>query len=297
MQRLWQITVAAYLIDCLKIVPSHLKALLTASEPASILPRQRLILGGETVDWGLVAQIRHLAPQCLIFNHYGPTEATIGALTYAVEARNNYAQTVPLGKAIANTQVYLLDEHLQLVPIGVKGELYIGGAGVARGYLNQPELTTEKFIQNPFSNTYSRLYKTGDLARYLPDGNIEFLGRIDDQVKIRGYRVELGEISIGVKPTSSSTPSCNFSSRRSTVRSPFSRLYRSSFSPNTSTSELRHFLQEQLPEYMIPCAFVFLKALPLTSNGKVDRQLLPIPDQSPELATTSFLPALHLKQI
>jgi amino acid adenylation domain-containing protein len=190
-------------IDCLKIVPSHLKALLTASEPAPILPRQRLVLGGESLDWELVDQIHRLAPQCSIYNHYGPTEATVGVLTYRVEADIS-TETVPLGKAIANTQVYILDKHLHSAPIGVPGEIYIGGKGVVCGYLNRPDLTQERFIANPIENccTSPRLYKTGDLGRYLPDGNIEFLGRIDEQVKIRGYRVELGEITAAKVETS-----------------------------------------------------------------------------------------------
>ncbi|MEK8018016.1 MAG: amino acid adenylation domain-containing protein, partial [Candidatus Parabeggiatoa sp.] len=186
-----------YAIDYLKMVPSHLIALQTASNSVAILPRKLLILGGEAshLDWveTLVAQ----SAQCAILNHYGPTETTIGVLTYPVakDSLPHNCTVIPIGRPIANTQIYILDHHRKLVPIGVQGELHIGGAGLARGYLNRPDLTAEKFLKNPFSDDpNSRLYKTGDLARYLPDGNIEYLGRIDNQVKIRGFRIELGEI-------------------------------------------------------------------------------------------------------
>jgi amino acid adenylation domain-containing protein/FkbM family methyltransferase len=183
-------------IDCLKIVPSHLGALQSLSHPERVLPRKLLILGGEAARTDWVRGIEALAPECAILNHYGPTEATIGVLTYRLEReRTPHSSTLPLGRPMANTQIYVLDKNLNLVPVGVAGELYIGGLGLSRGYLKRPELTAEKFIPNYFSDKAgTRLYKTGDLARYLPDGNVEFLGRTDDQVKIRGYRIEPGEI-------------------------------------------------------------------------------------------------------
>ena len=179
-------------IDCVKIVPSHLTALLAGS-PGSI-PLRCLILGGEASRWELIDRIHELNPECRIFNHYGPTETTIGALTYAVknfEATSN----VPLGRPLRNVTAYILDAQQRPVPVGVEGELYIGGAGVGRGYLGRPELTAERFIPDLYSNSPGeRLYRTGDRARFRVDGNIEFLGRIDNQVKVRGYRIELGEI-------------------------------------------------------------------------------------------------------
>jgi amino acid adenylation domain-containing protein len=184
-------------IDCLKITPTHLASLLASNASDSILPRQCLVLGGEAASWDLIEKIRQYAPNCRILNHYGPTETTVGVLTYPVSNKQaSYnSKTVPIGHPIANTQVYILDRHLQPVPIGVPGELHIGGASLARGYLNRPDLTAEKFISNPFNDrTGTRLYKTGDLVRYLPDGNIEFLGRLDRQVKIRGFRIELSEV-------------------------------------------------------------------------------------------------------
>lgn len=277
-------------IDCLKIVPSHLATLLASSPSASILPRQCLILGGEAVTWELVAKIQEAAPNCRILNHYGPTETTVGVLTYPVQSQGNryHAKTVPIGRAIANTQVYLLDEQLQPLPIGVPGELYIGGAGVARGYLNRPELTAQTFItvkhlggQNVHS---TRLYKTGDKARYLPDGTIEFLGRVDYQVKIRGFRIELGEIE-GVLTQHPSVQQVVVWLSEDELGSQRLVAY---VIPNPkqtpNISELRQFCLNQLPEYMVPSVFVLLKSLPLTPNGKIDRRALPAPEQTrPEL--------------
>ena len=293
-----------YPIDCLKIVPSHLSALLSSSpHPETILPRQRLILGGEATSWDLIEKIQHYAPTCQIFNHYGPTEATVGVLTYAVNSRpiDYHTQIVPLGRPLPNTQIYLLDRQRQPVPIGVPGELYIGGAGLARGYLNRPDLTQEKFIPNPFENSksrsqsvsnrsvvrcatqsqnskLSRLYKTGDLARYLPDGNIEYLGRIDHQVKIRGNRVELGEIeaSLSQHPALAQTVVIAHENVLGDKRLVAYIVPNQELTP--TINDLRHFLSQKLPDYMIPSAFAILDTLPLTPNGKVDRRALPIPD-------------------
>jgi len=288
-------------IDCLKIVPSHLGALLASSHPQAIAPRQQLILGGEAASWNLIEQIQRYAPACQIFNHYGPTESTVGVLTYKVESKpaDGHSAIIPLGRPLPNTQIYLLDQHLQPVPIGVTGELYIGGAGLARGYLNQPELTAERFINNPFSSApESRLYKTGDLARYQPDGTIEFLGRIDDQVKIRGYRIELGEIEAvltehpGVRATVVLAREDEPGNKRLVA------YVIPDQEPAPNTTELRRFLQEQLPEYMVPSAFVLLKALPLTPNGKVDRQALPAPDHArPELEKTFVAPRTPTEEV
>jgi amino acid adenylation domain-containing protein/thioester reductase-like protein/non-ribosomal peptide synthase protein (TIGR01720 family) len=286
-------------IDCLKIVPSHLAALLACSHPEQIIPRQRLILGGEACSWSLIEQLQQLAPQeCLIFNHYGPTETTIGVLTYQIpkEKNNQISEIVPIGRPISNTQIYLLDSHLQPVPIGVPGEIYIGGAGLTRGYLNRAELTSEKFVANPFhqkqvteiSSSSERLYKTGDLARYQTDGNIEFIGRIDNQVKIRGFRIELGEIETLLRkhPAIRDTVviACEEGGNKRLVAY---IVLNQDISP--TTSELREFLQAQLPEYMVPSVFMRLKALPLTPNGKVDRQALKAPDISRLKGESNFV--------
>lgn len=274
-------------IDCLKIVPSHLNALLAASSPEKILPRQRLILGGEVLSWNLVEKLQQYKPSCQIFNHYGPTEATVGVLTYPIKGEpiGDKCETVPLGRPIANTQVYILDDRLRPVPIGVPGELHIGGDNLARGYLNQPQAATERFIGNCFSNdSGSRLYKTGDLARYLPDGNIEFLGRIDHQVKIHGFRIELSEIEavLGQHPAIQETIVLAREDEPDNKR--LVAYIVPNQQPEFSVSHLRNFLKEKLPEYMVPSAFVQLKALPLTPNGKVDRRALPVPNNvRPEL--------------
>ena len=181
-------------VDCLKIVPSHMAALLGADDPARVLPRHRLVFGGEALRWDLVEQVERLAPGCRVMNHYGPTETTVGVLTYPVERGHGAraVDNVPLGGPIANTRVYVLDPQQQLVPVRVPGELYIGGEGLARGYLNRPALTAERFIPDPFGGRPgARLYRTGDLARWRPEGVVEFLGRVDDQVKFHGFRVEL----------------------------------------------------------------------------------------------------------
>lgn len=181
-------------IDCLKIVPSHLAALMTHAEPERVLPRKCLVLGGEASSWQLIEKIQRLAPDCRVLNHYGPTETTVGVMTFAIDNQFE-SKTAPLGYPIANTQVYVLDNDLRPVPFGVAGELHVAGANVTRGYLNSAGTTAAKFIPNPFSaRPGDRLYKTGDLAQHRPDGSIEFLGRTDDQVKVRGFRVDPAEI-------------------------------------------------------------------------------------------------------
>lgn len=213
-------------------------------------------------------------------NTYGPTEITICATAFEpdFESADSIPENIPIGRPLANARVYLLDRHLNPVPVGVPGELHVAGVGVARGYLNRPDLTAEKFISDPFSSDEgARLYKTGDLARYLPNGNIEFLGRKDDQIKIRGFRVELGEIESALR---------NHPSIRETVvivreNGPNEKQLVAYFVPaheaRVSTSELRRYVRKQLPEYMVPSAFVALDAMPLSPNGKLDRRGLPAP--------------------
>jgi amino acid adenylation domain-containing protein len=272
-------------IDCVKIVPSHLSALLASSRPESVLPRRQLVLGGEASKWELIERIQLLAPDCAILNHYGPTETTVGVLTYKVEKQaqghGRFSATVPLGRPLPNTEVHVLDARLRPVPTWATGELYIGGDGLARGYLNQPGLTAERFVPNPFSRVPgARLYRTGDLARRLPDGCLEFLGRNDHQVKIRGFRVELGEIEAalnrhpGVREAVV-TVHQDASGEKRLVAYPVTVQ-----AGSPSVNELRDYLKETLPAYMVPNAFVALKSIPLTPNGKIDRRALPPPDEA-----------------
>ncbi|HEY0734013.1 MAG TPA: amino acid adenylation domain-containing protein, partial [Herpetosiphonaceae bacterium] len=258
-----------------------------ASVPAAFASMRQVIFGGEEGDPQRVRDVlKHGKPQHLI-NGYGPTESTTFASWYAVETLPEDATTVPIGRPIANTTLYVLDAHLQPVPIGVPGELYIGGDGLARGYFRRPSLTAEKFIPHPFGGENSsepgtqpgaRLYRTGDLVRTLPDGTIVFLGRIDQQIKLRGFRVEIGEIEAVL-------------SQHPAVRQAFV-LLRDDLpgdrrlvaylvaQPDQSivVAEVRTFLLRQLPEYLVPAAFVVLDTLPLTPNGKLDRRALPLPD-------------------
>jgi hypothetical protein len=267
-------------IDVLKITPSHLGALLAMGESGAVLPRRFLVLGGEASSWDLIDQITR-AGTCEIINHYGPTETTIGALTFGVrdhEVRPLSPATVPIGRPIANTRVYILDARMQPVPVGVAGELWIGGDGLAQGYLNQPEQTAERFIKDSFvPGPTARLYRTGDRARYLPDGNVEFLGRVDHQVKIRGFRVELAEIEAVLKQHHAVRQAVVTSTEEKAgdLRLVAYVVPSSAIAPDPSG--LRAALAERLPDYMIPSAFVFLAELPLTPNGKVDRQALPKP--------------------
>ncbi|PYV39080.1 MAG: non-ribosomal peptide synthetase, partial [Acidobacteria bacterium] len=249
---------------------------------------RQLLIGGEALSLSHVRRGLDLLPSTQIINGYGPTESTTFTCCYRIPRRlAESVRSVPIGRPIGNTEVYLLDRDLQLVPIGVSGELFIGGAGLVRGYLNRPELTAEKFIPNPFSDASgARLYETGDLARYLPDGNIEFLGRLDHQVKIRGFRIELGEIEavLGQHPNVRNTVVATWEPvpGHKQLIAYVVPLQESSPTP----TELRGFLQEKIPDYLIPSAFLFLKSLPLTPNGKIDRRALPAPDRSKELTST-----------
>ncbi|BDI30440.1 hypothetical protein CCAX7_24910 [Capsulimonas corticalis] len=260
-------------IDVLKITPSHLRALLASSESA-ILPRNTLFLGGEALTWDLLDQVRRRG-SCKVFNHYGPTETTIGSLTYDASGSHgpDDSATAPIGRPIANTRIYILDERRNPVPVGAPGELFIGGAGLAQGYLHQPEQTAERFVLDPFvGDGETRMYRTGDRARYLSDGNVEFLGRIDDQVKIRGFRVEPGEVESVLR-------------RHPQVRSAAvvvtedqqgaSRLVGYYVSDSSIAAEqVREHLTDYLPDYMIPASLIPIAELPLTPNGKLDRKAL-----------------------
>ncbi|MFZ0922507.1 MAG: amino acid adenylation domain-containing protein, partial [Candidatus Acidiferrales bacterium] len=215
-----------------------------------------------------------------LLNAYGPTETTITATVFEVApgpGENTTDQRVPIGRPLANRAIYILDHHNNPAPIGVAGQMHIGGVSLARGYLNRPELTAEKFIPDPFSaEPGARMYKTGDLARYRPDGNIEFLGRADHQVKIRGFRIELGEIEAVL----GQHPAVREAVVLAREDAPGEKRLVAYVVAESTVEELRGFLKEQLPEHMVPAVFVLLDALPLLSNGKIDRRALPAPDRS-----------------
>jgi amino acid adenylation domain-containing protein len=239
-------------------------------------PIQNLIAGGDILSLPHVKKVLSTL-NCRLVNGYGPTENTTFTCCHPISAES-LSTSVPIGRPISNTQVYILDSLLQPVPIGIPGELYIGGDGLARGYLKLPELTAEKFIPNPFSGSV-KLYKTGDLARYQPNGDIEFLGRIDNQVKIRGFRLELGEIEAALiqHPGLREVIVIDREDRPGDKRLVAYQVTEKSANPATE-QELRAFLRSKLPDYMIPSAFVTVDNLPLTLNGKVDRRALPIPE-------------------
>ena len=267
--------------------------------PEALSGVRQLLIGGEALSVPHVRRALSLLPETKIINGYGPTESTTFTCCYSIPRQlSDSIHSVSIGRPISNTQVYLLDAHLQLVPIGIPGELYIGGDGLARDYLNLPELTEERFISHPFSSQPgSRLYRTGDLVRYLIDGNIEFLGRIDNQVKIRGYRIELGEIEsvLGQHPAVRETIVV---AREDAPGDKRLVAYIIALAEQRPTvDDLNDFLRTKLPSYMVPSKFVFLDSLPLTPNGKVDRQALLATDGARTASNESFIaPRNHLER-
>jgi amino acid adenylation domain-containing protein len=286
-------------IDILKIVPSHLSTLLVSQSYASMLPSKHLILGGEALPRELVERIATTGATCRILNHYGPTEATVGCLTFDVDpaGAGGSSLTVPIGRPIANLRAYILDSRLRPVPTGVAGELYVGGEGLAAGYINDPAETAARFLPDPFvREAAARIYRTGDLARYLPDGAIEFLGRADHQVKVRGFRVEPGEIE-AVLTAEAGVRDAVVVVRPGTSGDPRLVAYVTAAAGPLRPDTLRACVQEKLPDYMVPSAFVVLPSLPLTPNGKVDRAALPPPDDSrPDLERAFVAPRTPIER-
>jgi amino acid adenylation domain-containing protein len=249
--------------------------------PGILTSVRQLLVGGEALSVQHVQRALELLPDTQLINGYGPTESTTFTACYRIPPDLDALRvaSIPLGRPIANTRVYVLDRQRELAPVGVPGELYIGGDGLARGYLKQPELTAQKFMPNPFSpDVADRLYVTGDLARYRADGNLEFLGRLDDQVKLRGYRIEPGEIEtmLGQQPD---VKACVVVAREDTLGNKRLAAYVVPRECDATTpAQLRQRLEAKLPSYMVPSAFVLISALPLTPNGKVDRKALPAPE-------------------
>jgi amino acid adenylation domain-containing protein len=266
--------------------------------PKALASVRQLLIGGEALSVRHVRRALSQLNELQIINGYGPTEGTTFTCCYPIPRTLDYAaQSVPIGRPIANTQVYLLDRYLEPVPIGVPGELYLGGDGLARGYLSRPALTAERFMPNPFGNTPGeRLYRTGDLARYFPDGNIEFLGRIDNQIKIRGFRIELGEIEAVLKEQSVVRDAVVVA--REDVPGEKRLVGYIVNGEPVQVEDLRNVLKAKLPHYMVPSAFVFVDSLPLTPNGKIDRRALPAPDKSrPQLESAFVAPGTATEEL
>ena len=292
----------AEVADGEQVVPTSLREIVTAGE--------QLKITRQIANWFTKLK------SCTLHNHYGPSESHVVTAFTLTGSPLNWPALPPVGRPIANTQIYLLSAQLQLVPVGVPGELYIGGIALARGYLNRPDLTDERFIPNPFSDKPGeRLYKTGDLACYLPDGNIEFLGRSDHQVKIRGFRIELGEIEAAlwqhpaVREAAVMAREDAPSDKRLVayvVHNPQDQSLQEQATDSQVEQvsitqkvipHLRSFLQEKLPDYMVPSVFMMLDALPLTPNGKVDRRALPVPELRPELELTFVAPRTPIEEM
>jgi amino acid adenylation domain-containing protein len=264
--------------------------------PQGLSEIKQLMFGGESVSAPHVRRALELLPETKIIHVYGPSECTVFTSSYPIPqqiAQN--VHSISIGKPIGDRTVYLLDEDLHRVPIGVAGELYVGGASVARGYLNQPELTREKFIPNPFIEG-DTLYKTGDLVRRLPDGNLEFLGRIDAQVKIRGFRIELAEVE-AILTQHPGIKQVVVIAREDEPGKKFLVAYLVAKDNSPTPSNLRNFLNKKLPDYMIPAAFVFMEVFPLTPNGKINRRALPAPDTDQRNLEVDFvLPCTPIEQ-
>lgn len=265
-----------------KITPAHLGLLSQQLTPAEAERATRaFVIGGENLVGEALEFWRRHAPSTVLINEYGPTETVVGCCVYRVKPTDRFYGSVPIGKPIANTRLYVLDENGELLPPGLPGELYIAGDGVGAGYLERPELTAERFVPDPFATTPgARMYRTGDLVRYQPDGNLEFLGRLDDQVKVRGFRIELAEVEAvlgglpGVHAAAVAVREFAPGDQRLIA------YYVAAPGVHLDEAALRAGMERQLPSHMVPAAFVPMDALPLTENGKVDRKALPRPDAS-----------------
>ncbi len=273
-----------------KITPAHLRALAELMPADEVAGRVRaLIIGGEALHMESLAFWRTHAASTRLINEYGPTETVVGCSVYEVEADDPASGPVPIGRPVGNTQLYVLDERLEPVEQGVTGELYIGGDGVALGYLSRRELTDERFIPDPTSrNGHSRLYRTGDLARFNSVGILEYVGRSDNQVKVKGFRIELGEVETILNQHPGVRECAVLASEDATGEKRLvAYLVRDHRHPG-EVDELRKFMKAKVPDYMAPSAFVKMESLPLTTNGKVDRQALPTPERKSNICQKSW---------
>ncbi|WP_241052267.1 non-ribosomal peptide synthetase, partial [Achromobacter xylosoxidans] len=281
---------AAYMhehaIEALKIVPGHLQALLAAARPEHVLPARWLACGGESLGAALLARIQALRPACQVFNHYGPTETTVGAVAGVAVALAD--GRVPLGQPLAGMRAYVLDAALQPVPDGLAGDLYLAGAGVARGYQGRPGMSAERFVADPFV-AGARMYRSGDRALRAADGQLLYLGRGDDQVKIRGYRVEPAEVSAALCAIAGVAQAEVMAVPGAEGRLQLHAYVAGADCP--SADALRAQLGARLPDYMVPAGFTWLEHLPRTANGKVDRRALPAPQAKARPTASACAPA------
>jgi len=277
-------------VTAIDVVPSTLKALVAGAGIKRCHRLRQITCGGEALDPQLVQCVRGLLSEVTLANMYGPTEATIGATFHRCD-NGALLKRVPIGRPISNTEIYLLSHELTLVPIGVAGEIYIGGSGVAWGYLNNADLTAERFLPNPFSEEPGRrLYKTGDVGQYRTDGSLEFLGRCDEQLKVRGYRIEPGEIETLLKKHPAIRDALVTAHEDDVGHHRLIGYVLCQDRSEASVSELRKFLQEELPEQLIPAVFIKLREWLLTANGKIDRRALPPLDGMRPQLEPDYLP-------
>jgi len=274
----------------LKLTPSHLEVLSKQMLPEQARDAVRaLIVGGEPLSWECLEFWRKNAPRARLVNEYGPTETVVGCCAYDTTVSQEEAGAVPIGFPIAGTELYVLDAQMQLVPVGVPGELFVGGAGVARGYLNRPRATGERFLPNPFSAQLgARMYRTGDLVKRLPSGALLYLGRRDDQVKVRGYRIELREVEAVIRqhPSVAETVVAVYEGVRGQELTAY---IVSAPRHDLDANQLRNFCEELLPNYSVPCHFVPVSSLPINASGKVDRSALPPPETAICLQTSELV--------
>lgn len=264
---------------------------LLEGNPAIFAHLQTLLVGGDALSAKHINTLKSKYPDLTIINGYGPTESTTFTTYYVIP--DHHAWNIPIGKPVSNTRVYILDRKYQLQPIGVQGELCIAGDGLAKGYLNQPELTAEKFVDNPFEPG-EKMYRSGDLVRWLPDGNIEFVGRMDHQVKIRGFRIELNEIEKQLLKHSAVREALVID-RLDVNQKKYICAYLV-FKEECTVADLRDYLSEELPDYMIPAYFIQLDKMPLTANGKIDRKSLPEPDTNPQNTVDYVAPRTEVEK-
>ena len=296
----WDLNALADLIEQKRVshllcVPLLYRTILEAGTSQNLSSLRVAIVAGEACPNDLVEHHSRLAPQASLYNEYGPTEAAVWCSVYKCEPLANTTR-VPIGRPIANTQLYVLDEKQQVVPIGVRGELYVGGSGVSAGYLKRPELTADRFVASPFSSRGEKIYRTGDRVRYLPDGNLEWLGRGDNQIKLRGYRIELGEIEAALREHRG-VRQCVVQVREDQPGNPLLVGYVIPLTEQPSISSLREHLVKRLPAHAIPSTFVFLTALPELPNGKVDTRRLPSPDALPEARSGPIAPRSPVEEV